>query len=127
MFDSDASPPLIPFGPGPEEESFVRRKIQLEKEAEERARLENVWATVRSWSDGRIGFARAINALVDFLGTLGWADRLDNLTPGTKAKNDAQKIYQSLRDRNNVGSVASRCGCIVASTPLAARLAEDGS
>jgi hypothetical protein len=38
MSDFDASSPLIPFGPGPEEESFVQRKMQLEKEAEERTR-----------------------------------------------------------------------------------------
>jgi hypothetical protein len=74
---------------------LAARKTQLEKEAEERTRLENAWARVRDWStpdskpSDHFAFALAINALVDFLDTQGLGDRLDNLTPDTKAKSDA--------------------------------------
>ena len=113
MSNSNAAPTPILLGPGPEEEAFVDRATRLEKEVEKRTCLENAWFKVRDWStpserNDYFCFALAIHGLVESLSKQGLADRLDNLIPGSNAKCDAQRIYQALRDRNNVGLIAEQ-------------------
>jgi hypothetical protein len=113
MSNSDPSSSRVPIGPGLEEESFVEREAQLEKQIAERTRLENCWAKVRDWHsddsdpNGFYAFALALHNLVHLLQEQGLAARLDNLPPGPNAKERARQIYNLAGERNNVEAIAA--------------------